>query len=170
MSRAALALAVAALTACTTPAVGLRPAYPPPLGNGPAKLAEPEKSHLWWIGGVDSLRPALEWEVFPRESDATIRDRISNVTYDLRIWRALPASDPVDVVIVDLAYARDGLTSAQHRLDEPLLPSTRYVWTIRARYEIDGMPRATPWSSPLPKARLPIEPNPWGYRFTTPTR
>ena len=166
----AIALALMTLAGCGTPAVGLRPAYPPSPGE-PSKLAEPEKVVYWWIGWVDSLQPTLEWEAFPRESAGPRgREQIGNVTYDLRIWRSLPADDPNEAVVVDLVYAREGLEAPRHRLEEPLLPATQYVWTIRARYELNGMPRATQWSGRAPQARLPIEPNPWRYRFFTPYR
>jgi hypothetical protein len=166
--RGALALVVLTLGGCGTPTVGLRPAYPPTPGE-PKKLEGPEFLKTSWSWWVDSVRPTLEWETFPRESDARHkRERIRNVMYDLRVWRALHANNVKEVVIVDLVYSRDGLTASRHRLEEPLLHAAEYVWTVRARYDLDGGPRATPWSGLAEQARLPIEPSPWRYRFTTP--
>ncbi len=47
---------------------------------------------------VDSLQPTLRWEAFPRPEDREadregLLSRISDVTYDLKIWKA-PAGDP----------------------------------------------------------------------------
>jgi hypothetical protein len=165
-----IALALVTLAGCATPVVGLRPVYAP-LPRDVGKPAEPEMQSTWWIGWVDSVQPTLEWETFPRQSDAPLgRERITDVTYDLRIWLSLRADDPSSVVLVDLVYSREGLTTPRHRLEEPLLPRAEYVWTVRARYELDGMPRSTPWGGREPQARLPVEPNPWRYRFTTPIR
>ena len=166
----AIAAGLVALAGCATPGVGLLPAHRPAPGESP-RLAGPDRYASWWIGQYDSLQPELEWEAFPRASDPpTLRQRVTDVTYDLRVWRALPSDQPNTLVLVDLVYSRDGLTAPGHRLEQPLLPSTNHVWTVRARYRTDGMPRATEWSGLGPQARLPIEPNPWRYRFLTPAR
>ena len=119
------------------PVTGLRPEYP---NVGPAYVK------------VDSLKPTFRWEPFPRPQDyeadkervlKRIREgvlkRIRNVAYDLKIWRA------EDEFPIELIYARQGLPDPSHSIEEPLEPSTKYFWTIRARFELDGHSRVIAW-------------------------
>ena len=123
---------------CSTsqPAVfGLRPVYPMATGN---------------YARVDSLRPTLRWERFPRPADIRAGkdgwlDRTRNVTYDLRIWRSERDASEARLFPGDLVYSRNGLPESAHRVESPLTRDTKYVWTIRARFELDGKPRATEW-------------------------
>jgi len=153
-------LSVAGLTwvvGCTGTVLvsGLRPHYPEPA----PKFVE-----------VDSLRPMLRWEPFPRPQDREVdKDgnpaRIREVTYDLRIWRA-ELEHPIEYP-AELIYSRRGLPDPEHRVEEPLKPSTKYFWSIRARFELDGQPRVTQWGV----MRLAIVlPHPGHYRFKTPSR
>ena len=134
----------------------------------------------WSFGGMyfgevalDSLQPALEWEAFPGlgfpEVDTEgVLSRIRRVSYDLRVWRA-DNNDLPD----DLVYLRHALPTPQHKLEEPLEPSTKYFWTVRARFELDGQTRVTPWA--VNRRRKGYSPdhldrvtNPFYYRFETP--
>lgn len=149
-------------------AYGIRPEYP--------------KLQFNLLGGivyveVDSLQPELRWEVFPRPQDdqadgEAFSSRVSDVSYELKIWRSdrgLPG---------DSVYSRQALPQPSHRLEEPLEPSTGYLWTVRARYLLDGHPRLTEWgisqepSYPLVPGysprELPPDRNPNYYRFKTP--
>ena len=63
------------------------------------------------------------------------------VSYDLKIWRAESNDLPGDLV-----YLRRGLLTTHHMLEAPLEPATRYFWTVRARYEVEGVSRVTPWA------------------------
>lgn len=147
----------------TVPVSGLRPNYPEPS----LKFVE-----------VDSLQPTLSWEAFPRPIDLAVdkegvQGRVSNVTYDLRIWRAdeeSPREYPAEIV-----YERRGLREPWHTIEQPLKPSFMYFWSIRARFELDGQPRVTQWGvTEHPQCsqlgRLPIVPNPLHYRFRTPSK
>ena len=156
---------LALVAGCSAAAVrGLRPEYPEVPAFRLAAFIE-----------VDSLQPTLRWEGFPRPQDRDadkegLLDRIRNVTYDLKIWRA-ENETPGEVV-----YTRQALPEPWHRLEQPLEPSTKYFWTIRARFELDGDPRVIEWgaighpmappSSPL--RRSPLVPSPNHYRFKTP--
>ena len=93
---------------------------------------------------VDSLQPTLRWEAFPREIDREKLDpavlvKIRDVTYDLNVWEAERCERG------RLVYARHGLTSPEHRLDEPLAAGHRYFWSFRARFVLDGQPMSTRW-------------------------
>ncbi len=146
---------------------------------------------------VDSLQPTLLWEPFPRPQDHEadkegVLKRIRNVAYDLKILRAL------DNYPIELIYARQGLPEPSHSIEEPLEPSTKYFWTIRARFELDGHSRViawggwlthrggaeTDWDRLTPHAsrwertyyesldswRQALVPNPFYYRFKTPRK
>lgn len=138
---------------------------------------------------VASSRPMLRWETFPRPEDLKadkkgLLQRAEKVTYDVRIWR-LEDNRPVERV-----YARDGLPKPAHKVGTPLEPSTKYLWTVRARFELDGQPRVSEWGVMLVRRivsyragggagrwiaaedfrRLPQVPNPSHYRFKTPKK
>jgi len=97
--------------------------------------------------------------------------RISDVTYDLRVWKGRDGSP------TDLVYERTALKAvetwsersvkpvrftesgpeelqeimrregtAEHTIVLPLEPSSEYFWTVRARFKFDGKTRVTPWS------------------------
>ena len=147
---------------------GLRPEYPEVLYS----LTGTQVAFVW----VDSLQPTLRWESFPRPQDREadkegILNRIGTVGYDLRIWRA-ENDYPAEMV-----YSRQGLPNASHTIEDPLEPSAKYFWTIRARFEIEGHPRVAEWGlsehpwplgpSPCKLGRIPI---PNYYRFKTPPK
>jgi hypothetical protein len=105
-------------------------------------------------GRIDTLRPTLRWTAFPREIDRQELDpavlgKISDVTYDLRIWdeavelhnRPMP-----DRWRNQVFYERTGLNEPQLTLEVPLAPASRYYWSFRARFVIDGRSMATRWA------------------------
>lgn len=122
MRIAAAALGLAFLSACGGPGrvSGLRPAHPAP----------PDYR-------VDSGRPTLRWEPFPIPGHER---GVSDVTYDLRIRHRNDMLQEREV------YARDGLPQAEHTVEAPLQPEGTHVWTVRARFLLDGLPRETQWS------------------------
>ena len=146
---------------CSVAVSGLRPEYP--------------ELRLIAFVEVDSVQPTLRWEAYPRPQDRGadregVLARIRNVTYDLKIWRA-EKETPGEVV-----YTRQGLPEPWHRLERPLEPATKYFWTVRARFELDGDPRVIEWGTirdpaapaSRPLQRSPLIPDPAHYRFKTP--
>src|SRR5262252_6664741 len=84
---------------------------------------------------VDSLRP--------EDVKVDIGGHLANargVTYEIQIWSA------DDWYPVELVYARAGLSEPVHTLETPLAPDTLYLWTIRARFDLDGQQRVTEWA------------------------
>jgi hypothetical protein len=144
-------------------AYGLAPTYPRVRGSH----VEDDVSFLpsnWTT--VDSLRPTLSWQAFPREADIKAAPeemgRVKNVRYDLVIAREHNLA-PVEVV-----YWREGLRDTRHTLDTSLKPNTRYFWTVRARFEFDGRERVTEWGSTSYWIRGQwTSPSQWSYRFKT---
>lgn len=178
--RYALILAVSLVTAsCSTKAAvfGLRPEYPE---NRIAYSSSPGEKEIAFVE-VDSLQPTLRWESFPRPQDIKedkegMLNLMKNVAYDLKIWSA--RGDFPDVVIC----SKQGLREPHYKLEKPLAPCSKYFWTIRARFELDGKVRVTEWgisqgagtkqfyqNSSLGFGRWSsLVPNPNLYRFKTP--
>jgi hypothetical protein len=149
------------LSSCGLPVSvsGLKPEYPkkPTAVSGGFAFYE-----------VDSLQPTFRWESFPRPQDLRndkdgLVAQIHNVIYDLKIWRE------EDYYSGKIAYRREGLPAPLHEIEEPLEPSTKYFWTIRARFEVGGRIRVTEWGVIRLGSRSPILPNPFYYRFKTPS-
>ncbi len=151
------------LAGCTspTPIYGLRPQYPEAqVAPGP-RVAFIE---------VDSRQPTLRWEAFPTDDDRKadqegLLGRMSAVTYDLRIFRA-EREFPTEPI-----YTRLGLPEPRHRLESPLEPSTKYFWTVRARFQLNGRTRVTPWGriAQPGSADFPV-PSPFYYGLQTSSR
>ena len=119
---------------------------------------------------VQSLSPALQWEaVLPPPPPGPGADpgatTITDIRYDLRIWSSA-GGGPGDLVYERLGLSleartepppapedakEEGPTAApvpfvEHLLEAPLAPKTEYLWSVRARYRLNGEPRATRWS------------------------
>ena len=156
------------LAACAAPldVAGLRPLAPEPYSHPPK---------------LQSLQPELRWESFPRPTDLKADrsgwvSRVRHVTYDLRIWRG--SRDPYgyqEVYPAELVYARTALATPEHLVEMPLAPDTQYLWSVRARFELDGQPRVTPWGVLLMPGHSVVDdprsvsvPPRGYYRFVTP--
>ena len=147
-------LALAILSGCSgVTVVGLHPKYPPLEKKAFA-------THCEFVE-VDSLQPTFQWQLFPRPAD-DFADKVQDVTYELRIWTMIQGPSG------KLRYSRDGLKMTSHKLEEPLEPSFQYLWSVRARFMIDGDMRVTEWGM----AGLPLRnesiPNISCFRFETP--
>lgn len=146
-------------------AFGLPPLYP--RLSGPA--AEEDVFFLppshWKT--VDSLQPTFRWQSFPRPIDIKAApdemERVRNVRYDLIIAQEHNLG-PADAV-----YRREGLPDPMHTIETSLKPATRYFWTVRARFELDGRERVTEWSTvDFWFQGKWTSPSPASYRFKTP--
>jgi len=126
---------------------------------------------------VDTLQPTLKWEAFPRYTDREdgpkgLADKISDVTYDLKVWkgtegrplqliyertgaktvetwkehrvRPMRPSDYGGMEEQPEITRREGL--AEHKMEATLEPASEYYWTVRARFKLDGKTRISPWS------------------------
>lgn len=126
----------------------------------------PIARYLEWTG-VDSVNPVLNWQSFPRKGDVMAApadmDRVRNVTYDLVI------AEEDNLAPAKIVYRRDRLPAPKHRLETALQPSTRYFWTVRARFDLDGRSRVTEWGSTHFAVRQKFTaPSVFSYRFRTP--
>lgn len=159
-----------------TTAFGLAP-VDPPLQHSWSLRNSGAEAH--WLNGdpalvpamkwprVAGLQPTLRWQGFPRDSDraAAPEDmrRVRDVRYDLVIAREHELA-PAGIV-----YRRDGLPSPAHTLEQPLAHGTRYFWTVRARFELDGRERVTEWGTvSFLASEWLTPPSEFSYRFETP--
>jgi hypothetical protein len=117
---------------------------------------------------VDSLQPTLRWQLFPRAQENDTKfggpaDRATNVTYELRVWKTVDESSG------KLVYTRKGLVTPYHELEESLEQSTKYLWTIRAQFTLDGQQLISEWGLSSHLLRSHVVPNASCFRFITPT-
>ncbi|MGH8677324.1 MAG: hypothetical protein ACREUQ_03105, partial [Burkholderiales bacterium] len=154
------------------PAYMLHPLYPELLDRGMKSVA-----HNWPLKKIqiDSLRPALRWEPFPRPhdfADASFQHGgPREVTYDLRIFRGVvvPGGQVAfykQIVPIEPVLSETGLTSPSYQPPELLEPCAIYFWTVRARYLLEGRPRATEWAWPY---SWQTPGHPWQFRRSWPT-
>lgn len=149
------------------PTYGLKPEYP----ENRLREYMPGGSEIEFTE-IDSFQPTFKWESFPRSQDIKEDNQyifymIKDVTYDLKIWNS--TNEFPDSLI----YSRQGLPEPFHKIEQLLEPCTKYFWTIRARFKINGETRVTEWGiSERPRGwtvrRSSIIPNPNLYRFKTP--
>jgi hypothetical protein len=95
---------------------------------------------------INTLQPTFRWEAFPaswdiREDRKGIVDRISDVTYDLRLWRVNEKSGK------ELIYEKKGLKDNKHKIECSLKPASNYLWTVRARFKLDDKYKSTYWAT-----------------------
>jgi len=153
-------IAILVVTAgCGIPVAGLQPEYPP--------VERRTFSILTEFVEVSSLEPTLRWEPFPRPIDRKAGeegglDRIGEVTYELRLWKTTTGES------AELVYARGGLKVPHHILEKPLEPGTRYLWSVRAGFTVDGHFQVIEWGLAGYLLRGQTVPNDSCFRFQTP--
>ncbi|MGD9307975.1 MAG: hypothetical protein PVG51_02485 [Desulfosarcina sp.] len=144
--------------ACGKPAaVGLYPDNPPVTRKGLSLLTQ--------FVEMDTLTPTFRWQPLTiRTNQATRREsaKVDNITYEIRIWRTISRDGG------KLVYRREKLMTAEHRVEQPLDPGTRYYWNVRAHFEIDGVDRTTEWALAGYLLRSEAVPNDSCLRFKTP--
>lgn len=162
--------------AMTPGASGFRPISPP-------LVYRPMERQIEFVA-VESLRPALKWAPFPGGDTATgwgqtddfvVADaaKVSNVSYDIRVWQVVRGD------FGPLVYERQRLVPSSHIVEQALCPSTRYFWSVRARFDYEGNQRLTEWSlsmipwypGPSPRALARTHgriPPANAFRFATP--
>jgi hypothetical protein len=145
-----------------TPIVGLHPEYPPVEIKTFALYSE--------FVVVDSLQPTFRWQPLTISLEKRSREnaeafgRIENVTYEIRIWRTTAGRSG------KMVYARKGLTAVYHRLEMPLDPGTRYLWSVRAHFNLNDRPRTIEWAMAGYALRNEAVPNESCLRFKTPEK
>ena len=145
---------------CSKPTVvGLHPYNPPVTRKGLSLLTDFVK--------VDTLTPTFRWQPLTIKVDPSSGQgpaQIDNITYEIRIWRTVSSNDG------KLVYRREQLTATEHRPEQPLDPGTRYSWSVRGHFEIDGQARTTEWALAGFLLRSDSVPNESCMRFKTPEK
>lgn len=115
---------------------------------------------------VESVSPTLKWGVFPRAlgGKPTQIDgmQVTNVLYEVRLYDSGPR--PLNLVGAGgEIFRRTELDQPEIRIPDYILkPCSIYFWTIRARFRLDGVARATEWAGAY---RSSSEDNhPWWWR------
>ena len=123
---------------------------------------------------VDDLQPTFRWQAFPRDvdiaADRATMERVRDVEYDLVI--AQWDNGGVNRVV----YRRSALASNAHQIETALEPAKRYLWTVRARFRLDGRAYVTAWAergglatgSDPPARQSFTAPSEMSYPFKTP--
>ncbi|MES2480877.1 MAG: hypothetical protein V4609_02675 [Pseudomonadota bacterium] len=123
---------------------------------------------------VDDLKPTFRWQAFPRDvdlaADRATMQRVRDVEYDLVIaqWE--------DGGVNRVVYRRSALAANAHQIETALDPATRYLWTVRARFRLDGRAYVTAWAergglatgSDPPARQSFTAPSEMSYPFKTP--
>ena len=139
----------------TVPRHVLRPLYPKEKYSNHGFIA-PSFVNLRRIIASNDLKPTFQWESLPQSLAAlggTGSDQVSSIVYDFRLYetsfyQSLPffgIAKPEFWVPGLLVVSSNGLTTTQFTPDAPLKPCARYHWTVRARFSLNGSPRATEW-------------------------
>lgn len=154
-----LFLALLILSACGTPRAGLQGEYPPQQQSTFALFGE--------FTETESLSPTLRWQtvgqVLMEKNERDIdRSSLTEITYELRIWQTATEYSGI------LIYSRMGLETPYHMLEEPLKTDTKYLWSVRAHYLVDGKSRLSEWGMSGYLLQDEPVPNPACFRFKTP--
>lgn len=120
-------------------------------GLHPVTPNEPAGSGAWTVS-VDARDPVLRWQAFPREIDARLfgsnmRERITNVRYDLKLWPPQGGGWCAAPTVVK------GLPKPEYKLGI-VTPGQIYRWAARACFDLDGKPRVTQWTTITPRPLL----------------
>ena len=139
---ALILLTALALTGCVAWGQGLDP-------------IEPAGRKIFPSPTIETLQPTLQWEAAdPME--------MPDARYHLVVFRL--EGFPVREVMV---YSRRDLTATSHRLEQPLLPDTRYHWRVGVTYS-NGGESHTEWNGYRAFHFLPF-PYIWFIGFTSGT-
>ncbi|MFC1505401.1 hypothetical protein ACFL5W_02685, partial [Thermodesulfobacteriota bacterium] len=85
------------------------------------------------------------WEAFPNKTDIKydknkVIDSISNIRYDLRVWWTTNGWPD------KLVYSKENIMTNEHKIEINLEPDSYYLWSVRARFDLDGQERFTRWA------------------------
>jgi hypothetical protein len=109
---------------------------------------------------LSSRTPTFTWESFPRKidltGDAKAQD-FTRVSYQFQITPPIDAaSDSAWVkTLAKFSSTFSGLMEPSIALQKPLDVCRRYRWTVRAVFELDGVPRQTEWAGFYAKSSRP---------------
>lgn len=100
---------------------------------------------------VESDSPVLYWEKLPPAIPAALfsspNPRARNLVYDVRVFSVAAGLAAWATVGADSVVRQyEDLSEPTVRIQPSLHSCSRYYWTVRARFDLDGRPRHTEWS------------------------
>lgn len=109
-----------------------------------------------------TLTPTFSWQPFPAAAvlEADFQGRLgsaSNLRYDLRVYRVQQSRPGARLVLESQDLKEPSYTPTQ-----PLAPDSLYIWSVRARFRLDGQERTTRWAGDWLGGRAK------GFAFFTP--
>lgn len=115
---------------------------------------------------ADSLTPTLRWQtvgqVLMEGNERNIdKDALTDITYELRIWKTETGYAGRRV------YSRKGIKTPYHALEESLEENSRYLWSVRAHFMVNGKPRVSEWGMAGFLLQDEPVPDPACFRFKT---
>jgi hypothetical protein len=110
---------------------------------------------------LDTLRPTLRWSTaFFKSGKEPIENEQprNNLRFDIKVFQAkqIRSSQLTRLWPVTLVYSRQGLDKPEHTMETDLAPCTDYLWSVRGRYEEDGVGYITEWSGDYPRNISPL--------------
>lgn len=98
---------------------------------------------------IETAEPEFRWssldDLFSAQRPSDSGQRISDVTYDFRLYTAREMG--LGLIPGTLLLERTRLVHPALQLPAPLEACQTYFWTVRARFRLAGFPRATEWMS-----------------------
>jgi hypothetical protein len=117
---------------------------------GPSAIS-PGSSFLW-PPTIDTLQPTLAWNAFriPDETADAAKGmtRAAMLGYEICIWRQYQGEQrsPGQKSPHGCIYRHRGGPETSHAVEAPLLPETRYFWSVRTRFKVDNDEYLTGWN------------------------
>jgi len=109
---------------------------------------------------IDTLRPEFRWQPLvgvKQSADDKAPKKIQDVKYEIRLFTAQRRKFFVNLMtdyvrigpelVSGPIYSRSGLVNPRHRIEQSLAPCTKYFWTVRAGFRVDGQTRVTEWTN-----------------------
>jgi hypothetical protein len=118
---------------------------PGPSANSPGKLII--SPFFIPTPTVDTLQPTLVWNAFraPDEAADAAKGmaRSKLLGYEVCIWRRYQSEQ---MTPQGCDYRQQGGPETSHTVEAPLLPGTRYFWSVRMRFKVDNDAYLTGWN------------------------
>ena len=120
---------------------------PGPSAISPGRSKISSTSRPMFLPTVDTLQPTLVWNAFtiPDETADAAKGmaRATTLGYEVCIWQQY---QPEQMSPQGCVYRHQGGPEISHTVEAPLLPDTRYFWSVRMRFKVDNDEYLTGWN------------------------
>ena len=120
---------------------------------------------LYGLAACNSRESSAPLHQFAESADDKVPEGIQDVNYEIQLFTAQHTNRGiVPELLGGPIYNRNGLVEPRHRIEQSLNSCTKYFWTVRAHFRIDGQPKLTEWANSYgrlwelrrPTYRIPI--------------